>query len=565
MSTINEMDYLSPADYALAAEDGALFPGAAPAPAPWETFTPTVPTNVSSRSLTREQRATRNREIRQVLDMGADQYQTAEIFGMDQSAVSRVFNTGRPDDGSTDQRVPTVEHHPETTTTTSGGSTALVTADVLQARRATTPEELPDGPERTVFTHSEATRAVWHAARARMGAPLAVLGAVMAQTVAATGPHVQLPPLIGIPASLNLLVGLVGEPGGGKGTAEGIAASLFAVVDSEDREVEVPVLPLGTGQGIAELFTRRDGKDDGDDGRLVEATPDRVIFRVPEIDSLTAAARNRESTIMPTLRQAFMGEPLGHTGATRETTRNVPAHSYRVCVVMGIQPRRSGGLLQDADGGTPQRVLWLPVDDPSAPEPGAATPWTQVTSIRLPAGARATYGGESVTMTLPDSVGALVRRNRLTRLRGEAVEGLDGHLLLTQEKVAAALALMDSRMDVTEADWSAAGAVIDLSTRTREVCQRACSISDEDRQVEREERRDAALERVAVGRAGRARTIVEDALRAGKGRCSKSEAYRKARRCRDEFEDVVAEMTEAREIAAEADPVTGKVWLIDLR
>lgn len=365
-----------------------------------------------------------------------------------------------------------------------------ITEHIAQARRAAKPDDLPHGPERTVFTHSPATRAIWQAARARMGSPWAVLGVVMAATVAATGPHVQLPALIGGPGSLNLLVGLVGEPGGGKGTAEGISHHLFTIADDQGRTVEVPELPLGTGEGIAELFTQRDQPGDAP----ATATPDRVVFRVPEIDALTAASSKRESTILPVLRQAFMGEPLGHTGASQATTRNVPAHTYRLAVVMGIQPRRSGGLLNDADGGTPQRVLWLPVSYAGAPDttPPAPAPFT----VRLPAGTR--NGTTPATVTLPASVTDLVRANRLRRLRGEAVEGLDGHLLLTREKVAAALALMDSRTAVTEADWTAAGAVIDLSTATRKVCQdaRQGADQDEDRRAgERAETRRDASER----------------------------------------------------------------------
>ncbi|WP_145943667.1 hypothetical protein [Corynebacterium glyciniphilum] len=350
-----------------------------------------------------------------------------------------------------------------------------------QARRATTPDDLPDGPERIVFAHSETTRAVWHAARARMGSPWAALGVVMADTIAATGPHVQLPPLVGGPGSLNTLVGLVGDPGGGKGTAENIAHHLFSVVDDHNDPIDVPEMPLGSGEGIAELFTRRGTKAD----EPAKATPDRVKFRIPEIDALTAASSKRESTILPVLRQAFMSEPLGHTGASRDTTRNVPAHSYRMAVVMGIQPRRAGGLLHDADGGTPQRVLWLPVAYPEAPDHAPAAPAPFI--IRLPAGTRgsADYGNSPVTMSLPDSVTELVKANRLRRLRGEAVEGLDGHLLFTTEKVAAALALMDGRTNVTNADWDAATAVIEKSTATRELCRDACKGAEVEDRVNR--------------------------------------------------------------------------------
>lgn len=350
-----------------------------------------------------------------------------------------------------------------------------------QARQATTPDELPGGPERTVFTHSETTRAVWHAARAQMGSPWAVLGVIIADTIAATGPHVRLPALIGGYGSLNVLIGLVGGSAGGKGTAEAIAKEFFTVVDHQDNPVDVPELPLGSGEGIAELFTRRDTQSD----ETAKATPDRVKFRVPEIDSLTAASSKKESTILPVLRQTFMAEPLGHTGASKDTTRNVKAHTYRLAVVMGIQPRRAVGLLRDADGGTPQRVLWLPVDDAGAPDATPAKP--AHFTIRLPDGTRgsADYGNNPVTVTVPDKVVKLVRSNRLRRLRGEPSEGLDGHLLFTGEKVAAALALMDGRVNVTDEDWDAATAVIEKSTATREVCREACKSVEVEHRVNR--------------------------------------------------------------------------------
>lgn len=380
---------------------------------------------------------------------------------------------------------------------------------ISAARRATTPDDLPPGPECTVFTHSAATRAVWHAARARLGSPWAVLGCVMAATVAATGPHLQLPALVGGPGSLNLLVSLVGEPGSGKGTAEGIAHHMFTITDENDGQIEVPELPLGTGEGIAELFTRRETP-----GHAPAApTPDRVVFRMPEVDALAAASSKRESTIMPVLRQVFMGEPLGHTGASQATTRNVPAHSYRVSVVMGVQPRRSGALLADADGGTPQRVLWLPVAYPGAPD--ITPPAPPIFTIRLPRGTR--NGSAPVTIALPEQVEHQIRENRLRRLRGEAVEGLDGHLLLAQEKVSAALALMDGRKTVADADWIAAGAVIDLSTTTRTACEdaRRGADQDEDRKAgERAETRRDASERKRMDTV-RARTL--ERLRAADG------------------------------------------------
>lgn len=355
-----------------------------------------------------------------------------------------------------------------------------VNEDVRQAREAWEPGDLPEGRERTVFNHSGATRAVWFAARARAGNPWPVLGCVMAQTLAAAGPHVRLSSPIGQPASLNMFVGLVGEPASGKGLAESIAMSLFSYCDDRGEAVETPTSPLGSGEGIAEMFTER--KRRGDDGPA-EATPDRVLFQVPEIDTLAAGSSRSESTILPVLRQVYMGEPLGHAGASRETTRNVRRHSYRACVIMGIQPRRSDVLLRDADGGTPQRVLWLPVPYPGMPERDHTPDEPGVFKIQLPRDVRS--GTSAVPVYLPEVAGEAMYAARLSRGRGETVGGMDGHLLLTQGKTAAALALMDGRRTVAPEDWAVAGEIIDLSTETREMCREACESAEVERAAAR--------------------------------------------------------------------------------
>lgn len=183
------------------------------------------------------------------------------------------------------------------------------------------------------------------------------------------------------------------------------------------------------------------------------------------------------------LRQVYMGEPLGHTGASRDTTRNVREHSYRACVVMGIQPRRAGGLLRDADGGTPQRVLWLPVTYPGMPDPGHMPEPPDVFKIRLPRDAR--NGTSLYLVRLPETAKSAVGAARLARGRGETIGGMDGHVLLTREKAAAALALMDGERSVSPSDWAAAGVIIDLSTETRELCREACDGVEVERATER--------------------------------------------------------------------------------
>ncbi|MGH3710482.1 MAG: bifunctional DNA primase/polymerase [Pseudonocardiaceae bacterium] len=73
-------------------------------------------------------------------------------------------------------------------------------------------------------------------AMSRRTSPWATLGIVLARVVAATSPHVVLPPLIGDVASLNLFIALVAVSGGGKGSA---MAAARAAVDLRSGELGV--------------------------------------------------------------------------------------------------------------------------------------------------------------------------------------------------------------------------------------------------------------------------------------------------------------------------------------
>jgi len=169
-------------------------------------------------------------------------------------------------------------------------------------------------------------------ARARMCSPWAVLGVVLARVVASVPPFVVLPPVIGSAASLNLFVALVGASGGGKGAAEDAVT-----LNGPD------VATVGSGEGIAHLYAHREK------GEVVRDR-DAVLFTVPEVDNLVALGQRQGSTLLPQLRVAWMGERLGFSYADKAKALPIPRHSYRMGLVLGVQPGRAG-LLNDADGG----------------------------------------------------------------------------------------------------------------------------------------------------------------------------------------------------------------------
>lgn len=217
--------------------------------------------------------------------------------------------------------------------------------------------------------------------------------------------------------------------------------------------VDVLVLPLGSGQGIAEAFTKRSDSE--------EIVP--VIFDVPEIDTLTGLTKAQGSILLPTIKSMAMGEQLGQANATKGASRNVPAHSYRACMSVGAQPGHTGVLFSDTSGGTPQRFLWASVTDPNITDGDFDDP--EPLNTYIPVWTPGADGVVEIVYAVPEIVAAIKAAN-MARHRGE-VDALDGHALLTRCKVAALTAIMHGRTEVIERDWEMSGAIMEVSDRTR--------------------------------------------------------------------------------------------------
>lgn len=358
---------------------------------------------------------------------------------------------------------------------------------------------------RPILTH------IQQFARARLVAPWAVLGATLVHVVAATLPKYQLPAIIGSEASLNLFVGLVGAAGAAKGASEKAARR---AVDLDYRRA--PVYPLGSGEGISHMFMKSKNGE-------AELHNVNCVVTIQEIDTLASLKGRQSSTIMPQLRQAAMGEQLGFFYVDETKRLMVPEHRYRLCLLAGIQPKRSGVLLSEdeIDGGTPQRFVWLSCDDPDAPDedPDEPTPilWEPPDWSVLP-----TVGkGDDARKIIPvcETARTTIVAARKARRRGDG-EALDGHALLTRLKVAAALAILDGHCEVTDDDWELSGAVMAESDEQRARCQRAlaeASRTQNARTGEAEAQRTLVIEeRVETERLKRtAQSVKRHLIRAG--------------------------------------------------
>ena len=288
-------------------------------------------------------------------------------------------------------------------------------------------------------------------ALARRASPWAVLGVAYARIVAATPPSWLLPPLIGDVASLNLFVALVGASGAGKGAGERAASAAVSFGDVTPFNSHTP----GSGQGVAHAFGHYDAK-----AQTMVRHAIAAYFSLDEVDHLEGLFGQKGSTLRPELRRLFMGEALGHLYVDPTRRVEIAPHSYRASLVAAVQPERAGVLIDDAGGGTPQRFVWLPT---TYPHPDSRPLEPEPLEWRLPALPQAGPYIMPVCYTAANAIDNAY----LARARGEG-DALDGHLLLTQEKVAAALALLSGGIEVGDEDWQLAAEVMAISLATRD-------------------------------------------------------------------------------------------------
>lgn len=332
-------------------------------------------------------------------------------------------------------------------------------------------------------------------ARSRSVAPWALLGAVLVHATCQVEPAFVLPPIIGGEASLNTFAALVGPSGSGKTAAEGVARDVFTFTRTETRHV-------GSGEGLVKAYARRAKGVPKGEMAPPEMYNTRILWRASEVDTLTALAARQGSTLMSRLRDAWMGDQLGFAYADADKALNLDPHTYRMGLILGVQPAKAGPLINDADGGTPQRFLWFPVTDRLMPDvrdrPEEPEPW-QWACPQLDTRGHDSRSGLTRIKVCAWAEDAIVEAH-LARGRGEVVEtALDGHALLARLKVAAALGILAGRLEVTDEDWELAGVVMEVSTATRQVV--VDRLARRDRAAKRHRAEDDSERAVIVDRA----------------------------------------------------------------
>lgn len=305
-------------------------------------------------------------------------------------------------------------------------------------------------------------RTIHDMARARIVNPWGALGAVLANVCANTHVDSHLPAKLGAKGSLNLFVALVGPPGAGKGVANAVASEVVQIAPWMATRTD-----LGSGEGLVSVFVYKvKNKETGE--LETKRRADYARVDIAEVEKLLAIAKRQGATLDAYLRSAWSGESIGRATADPERNLTVDAHTYRLSMVVGVQPGRAGALLDGAGGGTPQRFIWMPVIDPTA-----ARGHQEPTPIQWPAtpdligflpGWRDRHGAFDVPAWLVDEV----LDERVAQARGQLErDELDAHRTLSRLKVAAMLALLNGRYSITREDWRLSEVVMAVSDRTR--------------------------------------------------------------------------------------------------
>lgn len=282
-----------------------------------------------------------------------------------------------------------------------------------------------------------------------MASPWAVLGICAARALTQVRPNVTLPDFVGGPGSLNWFVALVARSGGGKGVANAAANLLIPKANFKQKNI-------GSGEGLIRIFDRPKNAEADDE------INESVLVNVDEVDNLTAISGRSGSTTIGVLKSAFSGESLGFAYVNRSGLKDIEDHSYRMTLVVSVQPKKAGGLFADEGGGLPQRFMWFPAGDkrvttddswPSGP-------------LTLPSPGEWQYPRQIV---IPPEAKWLIREVRRQNVH-EELNALDGHALFCREKFAYALTVLDGRVDMTSEDWELSGIAADISTYTRDLC-----------------------------------------------------------------------------------------------
>lgn len=313
-------------------------------------------------------------------------------------------------------------------------------------------------------------------AQAQLVNPWAALLVVLTRLSADLPPQVQLPRIGSLPkGSLNQFSALSGPSGAGK-------SALMTGVDENlwprPRWADDPAKRFSpsSGEGLITRFVKKRRKD----GEMIdERVAWQALAMLDEIDALETLGSRSGNMLLSILKTLWTGGAVGTANATEERDRALESHSYRLALMVGIQPGL-GKVLFEKDavtGGLPQRFVFATVNDPTLtletviPDDPGPLPHTIAEEIPFDPKMFNTPTG----MPRPDHIYTVPVATSIVKEIIEAqklikmglTDALRGHWLFAKLRVAALLSILHGHTMVDEVWWMLADGVMLHSDETK--------------------------------------------------------------------------------------------------
>jgi len=448
------------------------------------------------------------------------------------------------------------------------GSTQTVVTTAEEERlladiAAMTPNVAGEEGEDWFWNSREDLTTIRQWAQAQLIGPWALLAEILTEVIARVPPTFVLPRIVGGYGTLNMLMAVTGNPAAGKGGAASVAEDALVIDEHAGPDgrpfnsgMNPDRIPVGSGEGLAKNFGYYSPKEGG----LVRSAYTSIITAY-EIDTMRALMERGSATLSAELRKLYSGEQLGFGYGDLSKRILIPRYGYRGALIANVQPERAGGIVHDQASGFAQRWMfldavdhWAPDDLPPRPDP---LKWVLPRGLwELPHDAGKPLEIMDVCQSAVDEIIAA----RKIGVRGQG-DRLRGHTLYTQEKFAAALAILAMRTAITEDDWKLAAYAMERSEAIRELCLRELR-----KQTFREARAAGQVEGVRAVAAedmkGResGRKLWQLILKhvPANGRISRGALGKKMPGRRDELKDALAAMVKAGILAVEKGEYQGR-------
>jgi hypothetical protein len=163
------------------------------------------------------------------------------------------------------------------------------------------------------------------------------------------------------PTRCNLLAAIVGASALGKSS---ILFPARALVPAPDGMLDD--IPLGTGEGIAELYLSEVTTGTGKDKKTERKQTRHNLFQYCDEGATLRAISERKGSLLTTqLRTTFSCGTLGQANASKDRTRVVRDYCYGG--VFNFTYGAIAELIKGAEGGLPGRFLFAPTIDTTIP------------------------------------------------------------------------------------------------------------------------------------------------------------------------------------------------------